>query len=69
MSLFDKENDGADRCSAFIKALSEIMKEHRVKVVGEWRDLQQIEMSHDDAENGWTLDMQDIQMLTDGKSR
>lgn len=67
--FFDETNDGADRCSAFVKDLAELMKEHRVKVVGEFRDLQQCSLEHDDVNNGWTLDMQDIQMLVDGKKR
>ena len=67
--FFDENNDGADRCSAFVKDLAELMKEHRVKVNGAIRDLQQVDLTHEDLENGWILDMQDIQTLTDGKKR
>ena len=67
--FFDETNDGADRCSAFVKDLAKLMEEHRVKVVGEWRDLQQCSIEPEDTENGWILDMQDIQMLTDKKAR
>lgn len=69
MIQFDETDDGADRCSAFIEALTKLMKEHRVQVVGQWGDLQKVRLEHDDKENGWLLDMQDIQTLTDGKSR
>ena len=69
--VFDESNDGADRCSDFISELIKLMKEHRVKVEGQWGDLQKTKLTHEDAaaENGWTIDMQDIQSLTDGKSR
>ena len=67
--LFDDTNDGADRCSAFLKDLAGLMKEHRVKVNGAIRDLQQVDFTHEDSENGWIVDMQDVQTLTDGKSR
>ena len=67
--IFDDKKDGVDRCGAFIAALHAIMKEHRVKVIGHSLNLQQIELCHDDNENGWRLDMRDVQSLTDGKSR
>ena len=67
--LFDETNDGVDRCSAFLKGLAGLMKEHRVKVNGAIRDLQQVDFTHEDSENGWIVDMQDVQTLTDGKSR
>ena len=69
MSRFDETKDGAGRCSAFIQALMELMKEHRVKVSGSWIELRLCSLEHDDGENGWILDMQDIQRLTDGKQR
>ena len=68
-SVFDDGNDGADRCSAFIASLMEIMKEHRVKVSGKFADLQHSAFEHEDGENGWILDMQNVQMLTDGNQR
>jgi len=67
--FFDETNDAADRCSAFLKDLAGLMKEHRVKVNGAIRDLQQVDFTHEDSEHGWILDMQDVQTLTDGKSR
>ena len=69
VSGFDERNDGADRCSAFVASLAALMREHRVKLTGTFSDLQKCNLEHDDGENGWLLDMQDIQMLTDGKSR
>ena len=69
MSGFDETKDGADRCSAFIESMVELMKQHRVKVSGEWMDLVLCRLEHEAGENGWILDMQDIKMLTDGKSR
>ena len=68
---FDESNDGADRCSEFISDLMKLMKEHRVKVEGQWGDLQKVKLTHsdDENENGWEIDMQDIESLTDGKTR
>lgn len=66
---FDEKKDGVDRCGAFIEALYGIMKEHRVRVAGHSVNLTQVELCHDEDENGWRLDMRDVQSLTDGKSR
>ncbi len=65
MSGFDEENDGADRCSVFVDALVDLLREHRVKIVGAFMDLQQCKIEHDDPdrEDGWILDLQDIQSL------
>ncbi len=69
LARFDESLDGVDRCGKFLEQLSALMKEHHVKVNGVIRDLQQVDFTHEDPENGWIVDMQDVQTLTDGKSR
>jgi hypothetical protein len=67
---FDPNKDGADRCEAFCAAFVALLRQHQVKITGEFRDLQQVQLQHDGGqENGWLLDMQDIQFLTDGAKR
>ena len=60
---FDESKDGVERCSEFLDELRKLMKEHRVTVHGEWDNLQDSMFKHDDPENGWIVDMQDIQGL------
>ena len=67
--VFDESLDAVDRAGKFLSELSFLLFKHRVKVIGSWRDLQQCHLSHEDAENGYEVDMQDIQTLTDGKTR
>lgn len=68
---FDPNKDGADRCETFCTAFVALLKEHGVKIAGNYYDLQAVTLQHDggEPENGWLLDMQDIQMLTDGAKR
>lgn len=68
---FDESNDGVERCSAFCEALIELMRSHHVTIAGHLLNLRQVEIIHHatDPENGWRLDMQDVQTLTDGKTR
>jgi hypothetical protein len=67
---FDPNKDGADRCEAFCTALVDLLRQHSVRIRGNVRDMQLVKLHHDGgSENGWILDMQDIQMLTDGAKR
>ena len=64
---FDPNKDGADRCEAFCAAFVALLREHQVKIVGAWNELQLTQLQHDGGqENGWLLDMQ---FLTDGAKR
>jgi hypothetical protein len=61
---FDATKDGAERCESFIHSILAVLKEHRVEIVGEFLDLRKCSFHHEDGpENGWVLDLEDIQNL------
>ena len=65
-STFNESLDGAERAGNFLVQLATLMRAHRVQAVG---DLRHVELHHDSIENGWSVDMQDVQTVVDGKTR
>ena len=65
---FDESKDGADRAEAFLDALITLMKKHHVTVDGALRECC-FEHEFGDRDGWWQLDMYEVHILTDGKSR
>lgn len=65
--MTEATKDGADRCSEFIDDIRLLFEKHDVQVDGSGYHLGGCELISGGEQDGWRLDMRDIQMLTEKK--